>query len=118
MEGYIQNELKTPMRNATIKIEGVGLEHNVSPNLAFYKIMLPPGHYKVTVKCHGYEDQEFEAVIVDDNLSNYDIQLSSSRSFTVNKNKNIPDESSTNNTSKFRKVSGFLSFLKIYFWFI
>lgn len=106
MEGYVRNELKAPMRNATIKIEGVSSEYNVSPNLAFYKIMLPPGHYKVTVKCHGYEDQAFETDIIDNVLSERDIELSSARLLSTQKVNNIPDENNAIDSSKFKKVSG------------
>lgn len=45
------------MRNATVSIAGIEKVHEVTKNLAHFKIMLPPGTYKLEVKCHNYEPE-------------------------------------------------------------
>lgn len=57
MEGYVKNDQNEPLRSATIAVTGVDQQYKVSKNMAFYKIMLPPGDYKVIIRCHGYTDQ-------------------------------------------------------------
>lgn len=43
------------MRNATIKVLGLNKLHDVTKNMAHFKIMLPVGKYSLLVSCHEYE---------------------------------------------------------------
>lgn len=64
VRGYVKDAVaNTAMTNATVKIFGLNKLYDVSSTLAYYKIMLPAGHYKVLVSCHEYETQVFEVEV-------------------------------------------------------
>lgn len=100
MEGYVRNEYSAPMRNATLIIGGVDMVYKVSPNLAFFKVMLPAGRYNVVVQCHGYKDQTFDIDIIYDTLTKRDVILASEDDKKAENM--LPDPSST----QFTKLTG------------
>ncbi|KAI5642609.1 zinc carboxypeptidase domain-containing protein [Phthorimaea operculella] len=73
--GYIKNEEGLPMREAVVAIKGVERPYRVTPNMAFYRIMLPPGEYRVIVRCHNYLDQILTWRVIDGELKHKDIVL-------------------------------------------
>lgn len=81
--GYIKNEQGAPMRRAVVTVQYAGKEGEaadeesvrVSPNMAHYRALLPPGDYRVLVRCHNYRDQTFTWRVVDGVLKEKDIIL-------------------------------------------
>ncbi|XP_050552630.1 carboxypeptidase D isoform X1 [Spodoptera frugiperda] len=71
--GYIKNEEGIPMRDAIVAVTGVERQYRVSRNLAHYRIMLPPGVYRVIVRCHNYQDQMLVWSVVEGVLKSKDI---------------------------------------------
>lgn len=57
MVGFVKNEEGGPMRSAVVAIAGSARQYRVSANMAHYRALLPPGDYRVIVRCHGYHDQ-------------------------------------------------------------
>ncbi|XP_077299077.1 carboxypeptidase D svr [Arctopsyche grandis] len=102
MEGFVRNEYSAPMRNATLIIGGVDMVYKVSPNLAFFKVMLPVGRYNVLVQCHGYKDQTFDIDIIHDALTKRDVILASED------NKKTENELADASSTQFTKLTGFV----------
>ncbi|XP_063832950.1 carboxypeptidase D [Ostrinia nubilalis] len=73
--GYVKNELGAPMREATVSVEGVAKPYRVSANMAHFRLMLPPGEYRVVVRCHKYEDQAFTWRVVEKVVKHKDVVL-------------------------------------------
>lgn len=57
------------MRNATISILGISKTHEVTKNMAHFKIMLPPGGYKLEINCHEYQTKTLDIKVVKDNIT-------------------------------------------------
>uniref|UniRef100_S4P1T8 Carboxypeptidase D n=5 Tax=Pararge aegeria TaxID=116150 RepID=S4P1T8_9NEOP len=51
--GFVTNEQGGPMRSAVVAIAGSARQYRVSANMAYYRALLPPGDYRVIVRCHG-----------------------------------------------------------------
>ncbi|XP_026313538.1 carboxypeptidase D isoform X2 [Hyposmocoma kahamanoa] len=73
--GYVKNEEGKPMRDAVLTISGIEKEFHVTSNMAFYRIILPPGEYRGKVKCHGYHDQMFTWRVLERDLKHKDITM-------------------------------------------
>lgn len=56
------------MRNATVKIRGISKVYEVTRNMAHFKIMLPPGVYKLEVNSHGYGSKVVDVRVEQDNV--------------------------------------------------
>lgn len=59
----MKNEEGGAVRGASLAITGTSRQYRVSPNLARYKALLPPGDYRVIVRCHPYRDQVYTNII-------------------------------------------------------
>lgn len=68
VQGYVQDNLQNPMRNATVKVQGISRVYEVTRNMAHFKIMLPPGVYKLEVNSHGYMSKTVDVRVELDNL--------------------------------------------------
>ncbi|XP_072934189.1 carboxypeptidase D isoform X2 [Epargyreus clarus] len=75
VKGYIKNEQGAAMRGASVAIAGAARQYRVSGNLAHYRAILPPGDYKVIVRCHGYRDQMLTWRVVDGVVKEKDVIL-------------------------------------------
>ncbi|CAH2093466.1 unnamed protein product [Euphydryas editha] len=73
--GFVRNELGAPMRSAVIAVVGSALQYRVSRNMAHYRALLPPGDYRVIVRCHGYRDQTFNWRVVEGVIKQKDVVL-------------------------------------------
>ncbi|GAB0099272.1 Carboxypeptidase D [Sergentomyia squamirostris] len=53
--GYVKDASGKELREAMIKVQGTDLAHKVTANLAFFRIIVPAGDYKLDVYCetHG-----------------------------------------------------------------
>ncbi|KAJ8712882.1 hypothetical protein PYW08_008186 [Mythimna loreyi] len=81
--GYIKNEDGMPMREAVVAVTGVERQYRVTRNLAHYRVMLPPGVYKVIVRCHNYHDQMLTWTVVEGVLKSKDIIMQRINTDTV-----------------------------------
>ncbi|XP_060806567.1 carboxypeptidase D isoform X1 [Amyelois transitella] len=75
IRGYVKNEVGAPMREAVVAITGVQRQLRVSGNMARYHAALPPGDYRVVVRCHGYRDQMLKWRVVEGVIKEKDIIL-------------------------------------------
>ncbi|XP_045770816.1 carboxypeptidase D-like isoform X2 [Maniola jurtina] len=73
--GYVTNEQGGPMRSAVVAIAGSARQYRVSPNLAHYRALLPPGDYRVIVRCHGYRDQMLSWRVVENVIKQKNVTL-------------------------------------------
>lgn len=69
LEGYVRDANASPMRNATIKLIGSDRNFDVTKNLAHFKIMLPPGKYKIEVSCHFYINTTINVDIIEGKMT-------------------------------------------------
>lgn len=106
IQGYVSNELSSPMRNATVKVFGADKTYKVTPNMAFYKIMLPPGTYSVRVECHGYSSQTLELIVVQNEITNKNVKLIKETIIAEASTNNERGPVSGNAHSSYRKISG------------
>lgn len=63
------------LRNASITVQGISKSYEVSKNLAYFKIMLPQGHYKLEVSCEGYQNQLIDVTVKEGNITYERIML-------------------------------------------
>lgn len=70
------------LRNASIKIQGISKSYDVSKNLAFFKIILPQGKYKLEVSCQGYHSQLIDVTVQEGNIAYQRIMLQKSNEQT------------------------------------
>ncbi|XP_044260416.1 carboxypeptidase D isoform X2 [Tribolium madens] len=64
VQGFIIDDRKQPMRNATIRIVGYNRYYDVTRNhQAKFKIMLPEGQYTIEVSCHGYINATYDTTV-------------------------------------------------------
>ncbi|XP_068623289.1 carboxypeptidase D isoform X2 [Battus philenor] len=75
VKGYIKNEDGIPMRDATLAITGSARQYRVSRNRAHYRALLPPGDYRVIIRCHGYHDQQLTWRVVEGTVKEKDVVL-------------------------------------------
>ncbi|KAL0868000.1 hypothetical protein ABMA27_008658 [Loxostege sticticalis] len=73
--GYVKNALGAPMRDAYITVAGISRQYRVSKNMAHFRVMLPPGEYRVVVSCHNYQDQAFTWRVVEKVVKHKDVVL-------------------------------------------
>lgn len=73
--GFVKNEEGLPMREAIVAVTGVERQYRVTTNLAHYRVMLPPGVYRVIVRCHNYQDKMLTWTVVEGVLKSKDIVL-------------------------------------------
>uniref|UniRef100_A0A1B0CSB2 Peptidase M14 domain-containing protein n=1 Tax=Lutzomyia longipalpis TaxID=7200 RepID=A0A1B0CSB2_LUTLO len=52
--GYVKDHEGKELREAMVKIQGTELTHKVTANLAFFRIVLPAGDYKLEVYCEAH----------------------------------------------------------------
>ncbi|XP_022120692.2 carboxypeptidase D isoform X1 [Pieris rapae] len=71
--GYVKNEDGGPVRGASLAIAGTSRQYRVSPNLARYRALLPPGDYRVIVRCHPYRDQILNWRVVEGVIKQNDV---------------------------------------------
>jgi len=69
----ITDKYGTPLREATVKIGGKS--YGVSHNMAYFKMILVPGEYTLTVFCEGYVTQMLKDVPVRQGITNIDVKL-------------------------------------------
>lgn len=70
------------MRNATVKVQGISKQYDVSKNMGLFKIMLPQGKYKLEVSCHGYQNQLVDVVVEEGTITQQKIVLQRSNEQT------------------------------------
>ncbi|XP_075984216.1 carboxypeptidase D-like isoform X2 [Anticarsia gemmatalis] len=75
VSGFVRNEEGLPMRDAVVAVTGVQRTVQVSRNQAHYKLMLPPGVYRVIVRCHNYQDQMLKWTVEEGVLKSMDIVM-------------------------------------------
>ncbi|VVC87334.1 unnamed protein product [Leptidea sinapis] len=75
VKGYIKNEHGGPVRAATLTISGMPRPYHVTSNLAHYHLMLPPGDYRVIVRCEPYHEQTLTWRILEGQIKQKDIIL-------------------------------------------
>ena len=51
----MEKDTQQKMVNATVQIEGFSWTYLVNEEARFH-VYLPPGGYKIAVRCHGYQD--------------------------------------------------------------
>ncbi|XP_025831012.1 carboxypeptidase D [Agrilus planipennis] len=68
IQGYVLDRSQKPMHNATVKVEGLRKMFEVTKNLAHFKIMLPPGQYRVEVSCHNYQTSHIDVSVNENSL--------------------------------------------------
>ncbi|XP_039751750.1 carboxypeptidase D-like isoform X2 [Pararge aegeria] len=73
--GFVTNEQGGPMRSAVVAIAGSARQYRVSANMAYYRALLPPGDYRVIVRCHGYRDQMLNWRVVEDVIKQKNVTL-------------------------------------------
>ncbi|XP_063896391.1 carboxypeptidase D [Helicoverpa armigera] len=81
--GFIKNEEGMPMREAIVAVTGIERQYRVTRNLAHYRLMLPPGVYRVIVRCHNYHDQSLVWTVVEGVLKSKDIIMRRINSDTI-----------------------------------
>ncbi|KAF5286929.1 hypothetical protein FQR65_LT12388 [Abscondita terminalis] len=75
VEGVVRDSAGVPMKNATVKVQGVSRLYEVSKIAAHYKIMLPPGTFTLEVNCHLYDSKVLIVDIKKDVILNLDVVL-------------------------------------------
>ncbi|XP_023938075.2 carboxypeptidase D isoform X2 [Bicyclus anynana] len=73
--GFVKNEQGGPMRSAVVAIAGSARQYRVSANMAHYRALLPPGDYRVIVRCHGYRDQMLTWRVVENVIKQKNVTL-------------------------------------------
>ncbi|XP_061382022.1 carboxypeptidase D-like isoform X2 [Danaus plexippus] len=75
IRGFIRNTEGAPMRSAVISVVSgaSSRQYRVSQNQAHYRALLPPGDYRIIVRCHGYKDQMLTWRVVQGQLKQKDI---------------------------------------------
>ncbi|CAK1541831.1 unnamed protein product [Leptosia nina] len=81
--GYVKNEEGGAVRGASLAITGTSRQYRVSPNLARYRALLPPGDYRVIVRCHPYRDQILNWRVVEGVIKQKDVIMKRVDSDTV-----------------------------------
>ncbi|XP_012529985.1 carboxypeptidase D [Monomorium pharaonis] len=74
-----------PLRQATVKIGG--RSYGVSHNMAYFKMILVPGEYTLTISCEGYVTQMLKVPVRRQNITNIDIKLTQSTTFNTHHKK-------------------------------
>jgi len=69
----ITDKYGAPLREATVKIGGKS--YGVSHNMAYFKMILVPGEYTLTVFCEGYVTQMLKDVPVRQGITNINVKL-------------------------------------------
>lgn len=62
-----------PLRQATVKIGG--RSYGVSHNMAYFKMMLVPGEYTLTISCEGYVTQVLKVPVQRQGITNIDVKM-------------------------------------------
>ncbi|EFN82672.1 Carboxypeptidase D [Harpegnathos saltator] len=69
----ITNEYGVPLRETTVKIGG--RIYKVSSNMAYFKTILIPGNYTLTVSCEGYNTRVLQVDVTPENITDIDIKM-------------------------------------------
>ncbi|KAJ3651200.1 hypothetical protein Zmor_017252 [Zophobas morio] len=83
VQGFVQDEKMAPMRNATVKVNGLDRTFDVTKTSAHFKIMLPPGQYTFEVSCHYYTTTTLGVTVVQGQLSFVRVILTKSTTINV-----------------------------------
>lgn len=71
-----------PLREASIEIGG--RSYGVSRNMAYFKMILVPGEYTLTISCQGYVTQVLKVPVQRQSVMNIDVKM-------IQKNTTLPD---------------------------
>ncbi|XP_017777270.1 PREDICTED: carboxypeptidase D [Nicrophorus vespilloides] len=76
VEGTILDSQNRLLTNATVRVEGINVLHQVTPRLAHFKIMLPPGHYILEIS-NGFEyrPKMLKVDVIEYKMSNCNVTL-------------------------------------------
>lgn len=82
IRAMITDKHGAPLREASIKIGE--RSYGVSRNMAYFKMILVPGEYTLTISCQGYVTQVLKVPVQRQSVTNIDIKM-------VQKNATMPD---------------------------
>lgn len=69
----VTDEHGVPLREATVKVGEVG--YKVSSNMAYFKMILVPGNYTLTVSCKGYSVQVLKVHVKQESITDINIKM-------------------------------------------
>lgn len=69
----VTDERGAPLREATVKVEKTN--HGVSRNMAYFKIILVPSVYTLTVSCEGYDARTLDVLVERHSVTDVEIKL-------------------------------------------
>lgn len=73
IRAMVMNESGAPLRKATVKLGK--RSYGVSRNMAYFKMILVPGEYTLTVSCEGYDTQVLKVSVQQQSVTNIDIKM-------------------------------------------
>ncbi|XP_014480022.1 PREDICTED: carboxypeptidase D-like [Dinoponera quadriceps] len=73
VRGAVTDELSVPLREATVQIGEKS--YKVSNNMAYFKMVLVPGDYTLTVSCEGYSARTLKVHVKQESVTDIDIKL-------------------------------------------
>ncbi|XP_077256149.1 carboxypeptidase D svr [Temnothorax americanus] len=73
IRAMIMDEHGAPLREATVEIGG--RSYNVSHNMAYFKMILVPGEYTLSVSCEGYVRQVVKVSVQRQSITNKDVKM-------------------------------------------
>lgn len=75
IEGFVQDTVNVPMREAIVKINSSTREFHVSRDNALFRITLPPGNYRILVSCPHHEQYSVDVVVLPNRFTSLGVKL-------------------------------------------
>lgn len=73
IRAMVIDESGAPLREASVKLGK--RSYGVSRNMAYFKMILVPGEYTLTVSCEGYDTQVLKVSVQQQNVTDIDIRM-------------------------------------------
>ncbi|XP_046604005.1 carboxypeptidase D [Neodiprion virginianus] len=71
----VANEEGSPLREAKVKIDSSPTLYNLTKNMAYFQMILPPQTYSLTFSCKGYKSKSLPVVVNAKEMTSFNIVL-------------------------------------------